>query len=302
MPTRHERAQAPSRSGPARPRSPSSAAAAACRLRWPTPPCGAAGASCCSRCAAGPIRNGSPPIRITGPGWASSAASCGSPPRRAAATSPSSARWCGLRSGRCGRIFGALRLMPQLVQTVPRRRRSSAVGHRPAVRAARLPAGRAQGDRAGACSCRDGPIGTPLPREPQDRADIARGLALLRADEPVRHRPGRGRRQQPGAGGGGSGGHRPDAGAGRRAAPRRPHPHAGWASASWSRPPRSARTIASICRRSAPRPSSAASAAGLAGIAVVAGSTIVAEPERIAAAADRAGMFVIGVSADGPDQ
>ena len=46
----------------------------------------------------------------------------------------------------------------------------------------------------------------------------------------------------------------------------------------------------------------AASAAGLAGVAVVAGSTLVAEPERIAAAADRAGIFVIGVSADGPNQ
>lgn len=43
----------------------------------------------------------------------------------------------------------------------------------------------------------------------------------------------------------------------------------------------------------------ASAAAGLAGIAVVAGSTLLAEPERIAAAADRAGMFVIGVDADG---
>jgi hypothetical protein len=43
----------------------------------------------------------------------------------------------------------------------------------------------------------------------------------------------------------------------------------------------------------------AASAAGLAGIAVVAGSTVVAEPERIAAIADRAGIFVIGVDAGG---
>ena len=40
-------------------------------------------------------------------------------------------------------------------------------------------------------------------------------------------------------------------------------------------------------------------AAGLAGVAVVAGSTIVAEPARIAAAADRAGIFVVGVDADG---
>jgi DUF1009 family protein len=43
----------------------------------------------------------------------------------------------------------------------------------------------------------------------------------------------------------------------------------------------------------------AVAAAGLAGIAVVAGSTLVAEPEHIAAAADRAGMFVIGVDPHG---
>ena len=46
----------------------------------------------------------------------------------------------------------------------------------------------------------------------------------------------------------------------------------------------------------------AAAAAGLAGVAVVAGSTLVAEPERIAAAADRARIFVIGVNADGTDR
>ena len=40
--------------------------------------------------------------------------------------------------------------------------------------------------------------------------------------------------------------------------------------------------------------------AGLAGIAVVAGSTIVAEPGRIATVADKAGVFVIGIPADQP--
>lgn len=40
--------------------------------------------------------------------------------------------------------------------------------------------------------------------------------------------------------------------------------------------------------------------AGLAGIAVVAGSTIVAETDRIVTAADSANVFVVGVSADGP--
>jgi DUF1009 family protein len=38
-----------------------------------------------------------------------------------------------------------------------------------------------------------------------------------------------------------------------------------------------------------------AARAGLAGIAVVAGSTIVAEPERIGTIADRARLFVLGV-------
>jgi hypothetical protein len=42
--------------------------------------------------------------------------------------------------------------------------------------------------------------------------------------------------------------------------------------------------------------------AGLAGIAVVAGSSIVAESERIAAAAAGAGIFLVGVSADGTGQ
>jgi hypothetical protein len=46
----------------------------------------------------------------------------------------------------------------------------------------------------------------------------------------------------------------------------------------------------------------AAAAAGLSGVAVVAGTTLVAEPERIAAAADRARIFVIGVNADGTDR
>ena len=42
-----------------------------------------------------------------------------------------------------------------------------------------------------------------------------------------------------------------------------------------------------------------AAAAGLAGVAVVAGTTIVAEAELIAAAADRAKLFLTGVEAGG---
>jgi Uncharacterized protein conserved in bacteria len=46
-----------------------------------------------------------------------------------------------------------------------------------------------------------------------------------------------------------------------------------------------------------PRTVEGAARAGLAGIAVVAGSTIVAEPERLIAAADRANIFVVGLPA-----
>ena len=54
-----------------------------------------------------------------------------------------------------------------------------------------------------------------------------------------------------------TGGHRPGAGPRRGLAPRWPHPLARPAPACWSRPPSSARTIASTCRPSARRPSRA---------------------------------------------
>ncbi|MGA8917422.1 MAG: UDP-2,3-diacylglucosamine diphosphatase LpxI, partial [Pseudolabrys sp.] len=45
-----------------------------------------------------------------------------------------------------------------------------------------------------------------------------------------------------------------------------------------------------------PKTVESAARAGLAGIAVVAGSTIIAESEQLVAVADRANIFVIGVS------
>ena len=45
-----------------------------------------------------------------------------------------------------------------------------------------------------------------------------------------------------------------------------------------------------------PRTVEGTARAGLAGIAVVAGSTIIAETEQLVRAADRAGIFVVGVS------
>jgi UDP-2,3-diacylglucosamine hydrolase len=51
-----------------------------------------------------------------------------------------------------------------------------------------------------------------------------------------------------------------------------------------------------------PRTIEGAARAGLAGIAIVAGSAIVAEPERIAAAADRAQLFIMGVRGETGDR
>jgi DUF1009 family protein len=51
-----------------------------------------------------------------------------------------------------------------------------------------------------------------------------------------------------------------------------------------------------------PRTVEEAARAGLAGIAVIAGGSIVAEPAAVAAAADRAKIFVVGITADHPAQ
>jgi DUF1009 family protein len=52
-----------------------------------------------------------------------------------------------------------------------------------------------------------------------------------------------------------------------------------------------------------PRTLENAARAGLGGVAVVAGSTVVADPERMPAAADGAGLFVVGVEdAGGSDR
>ncbi len=51
-----------------------------------------------------------------------------------------------------------------------------------------------------------------------------------------------------------------------------------------------------------PKTIKGAAEAGLAGIAVLAGSSIVAEPDRFAGDADRAGIFVVGVRPDGSSE
>ena len=164
--------------------------------------CGAAGVSCCSRCATRPIRSGLRPIRITGSGMGSSAVFRALAEQKAVASGFHRLGGAAFALAISVSTCGALRVMPQLVQTVSRRRRSSAVGRSAGLfeqHGFRLLG--AQGNRARACRCRTAPIGVASPSE-RDRADIARGLALLNAHKSFRHRPGGGRRQQSGAGGG----------------------------------------------------------------------------------------------------
>ena len=242
---------------------------------------------------------GRAPIRITGPGSASSAASCGSPRPKAAATWRSSDRSRGRRSGASGRIFEALRLMPQLVQLYrggddhlqsglgrlfeqhgfrllgaagdrARTRHAARPARQPRRRAsATAPTSRAalrcSSHRARSTSAR--PWWSPTIGCWRWRAAEGTDQMLARVAELRRNRP---------------------------------HPRRRRARACWSRPPSSARTIASICPSIGP-------------------STIEARrrggpcrhrrrrrldaswpsPSRIAAAADRAGIFVVGVNADG---
>ena len=294
---RHERAAA-ERTRTSGPRSPSSAAAAACRLRWPTPPCAAAAASCCLRSADGPTRSASPPIRTTG-SWMGQFGRfhADRARRRAAAMSSSSARSTRPSLWQMRPDWRALRLMPQIVRLYRGGddHLQSGIGRMfeqhgfrllgphdiapelaHAARAARRPRAdraRPRRHRARACAAATPPARSTSARPwswPTIRCSRSKG----------RRAPTRRWRASPNC-------------AATAAFARRP------ASAFWSRPPSSARTIASICRRSGRRPSRARRAAGLAGIAVVAGTTIVAEPERIAAAADRAEIFVVGVDADG---
>lgn len=140
----------------------------------------------------------------------------------------------------------------------------------------------------------DGPIGTRVPND-RDRADIARGLALLAANSPfdigqavvvadnqvlaVEGPEGTDQAVARVAELRRSGRIRTPSGIGVLVkAPKIGQDHR--------------LDLPSI----GPQTIEGAAAAQLAGIAVVTGSTIVAEPERLAAAADKAGLFVIGVT------
>ena len=97
-------------------------------------------------------------------------------------------------------------------------------------------------------------------------------------DQAVRRRTGGRGRAHPGAGCGGRRRHRPYACALRRASPRRPHSQTK-GPAFWSRRRSTGRTGGSTCLRSDRETIESAITAGLTGIAVVAGSAIVAEPD-----------------------
>ena len=66
--------------------------------------------------------------------------------------------------------------------------------------------------------------------------------------------------------------------------------------ACWSRRRSRGRSVAPICRRSARRTVEAAAAAGLRGIAIEAGASLVLDRAALVAAADRTGLFVVGVA------
>lgn len=140
----------------------------------------------------------------------------------------------------------------------------------------------------------EGPIGRAAP-SPQDRSDIARGLELLRAMGPfdigqaavvARNRvlaieaaEGTDRMLE-------------RLGALRRDGAVR------WEAGTGVliKAPKPAQNVRIDLPTIGPRTIEMAHRAGLAGIAVVAGGTVVAEPQQVAAAADRANLFVVGVA------
>ena len=106
-----------------------------------------------------------------------------------------------------------------------------------------------------------GPLGAASPGEQRPRRHRARACAA-QCDQPFRHRPGRGRGRQPGARASKAPEGTDRRWRGWRNCAATAASAARWAAACWSRRQRSARTIASICRRSARKPSSAAARRG----------------------------------------
>ena len=166
-----------------------------------------------------------PPIRTIGAGWASSADSYGSRPRKAAVTSLSSDRWRGRRSGNIRPDLRVLRLMPQIVRLYRGGddHLQSGIGRMFEQHGFRLLGPK---DIAPELMMPLGPLGSRDAERARPGRHRARACPAGR-EQPVRHRAGGGRCRQPGARRRGPGGHRPDAGAGGRIARERPHPHAG---------------------------------------------------------------------------
>ena len=290
----HDRAARPTRRT-ASPRSRSFAAPEACRLRWPTPPRAAAAAWCCLRCAASPIPRASPPIRITGPGWASSnrfmriaeTEGCRDIAFIGSVTRPS--LWTIRPDWR------VLLLMPQIVRLYRGGddHLQSGIGRLFEQHGFRLLGPK---DIAPELTMPLGPLGSRAPAE-RDRADIARGLAVLRRHR-ARHDVGQAvvvAENQVLAVEGPEGTDRAVARVAELRTSGRIRSAAG--TGVLVKAAKVGQDHRIDLPTIGPQTVEGAAAAGLAGIAVVAGSTFVAEPQAIAAAADRAKLFVVGVEA-----
>ena len=217
--------------------------------------------------------------RITGSISVRSANFCGWHALPAAATSSSSVRWCVRRSGRCIPTLRGLSVFAEVLAAF-RGGDDHLLSGMGAVCSSR---------KAFACSartkwrrkfwCREGALGRVQPNEPRPRRHRAR-LRLSARDGTVRRRPGRRGRRQACSGGRSGGRHRPDAGARCRIARQRPHARATGIGVLVKAPKRDQDRrfdLPSI----GPQTVEGVARAGLAGIAVVAGETIIAEPERL---------------------
>ena len=142
----------------------------------------------------------------------------------------------------------------------------------------------------------EGCLTRPMPDE-NAAADIARGREVLRALSPFDIGQAVGRDRRPCGRGRGHRGHRRPAGARGAAARARaafaPRPARG----VLVKAPKSGQDLRFDLPTIGPRTVEGAAAAGLAGIAVVAGNTLVAEPQAMIEAADAAGLFVTGLPA-----
>ena len=277
----------------------SSAAAAVCRCRGrcgraPRPrgrPVRDARLRRCRRVARYP-----PPLGRARPIWlVSPAARAG----KAAATSFSSAAWCGRLCRNCGSISATLKILPadhgvvSAAATTICCRACSRVMEQawlPRARGTRARPGdsRARRRRSVACAPSD-----------RDRGRHRARTCADRRDRPFRRRPGRRRRRQSRAGGRGGRRHRSMLDSVRRRCDARAASGAREASAFWSRRRNPIRTGVSIFPASGRKPLKASRVRVSPARGRRRRGRSLPNPRRSSQAADRAGLFVIGMPADG---